>query len=260
MLLHAFEALVEHVPARLTVVGSDGADVARVPRRPGGAHDRIDALGRVSAERALAAPPRGRPALRALARRRELRHGPDRGVRRRAPRCSPPNIAGYADVVDRRRRRDPRARPPTRSGSPRSCRRSASIRSGSRRMGDAARESAAALRLAAGRRAGRGRLRARRSTAPRAAHRVRGRSRAGSAPRPADGGDARPRPRLPSPRPGSGDRRRPPPRPRAGSALGVAGALGVGLTFIAAQRIGVDTRRRRASSAPTSAGSWSRPR
>ncbi len=46
ILLRAFEALVEHVPARLTVVGADAEDLARYLPDPDTA-SRIDALGRV---------------------------------------------------------------------------------------------------------------------------------------------------------------------------------------------------------------------
>jgi phosphatidylinositol alpha-mannosyltransferase len=49
VLLSAFEALVEHVPSRLTVVGADSEDVARyLPDPAVGAQ--IDAVGRVSGE------------------------------------------------------------------------------------------------------------------------------------------------------------------------------------------------------------------
>ncbi len=47
VLLSAFEALVEHVPSRLTVVGADSEDVARYLPDPA-VGSQIDALGRVS--------------------------------------------------------------------------------------------------------------------------------------------------------------------------------------------------------------------
>jgi phosphatidylinositol alpha-mannosyltransferase len=47
VLLQAFEGLVEHVPARLTVIGSTGEDVRRYLADESVA-DRIDALGRIS--------------------------------------------------------------------------------------------------------------------------------------------------------------------------------------------------------------------
>ena len=81
VLLSAFEALVEHVPSQLVVVGAEPEDVARFTADPD-AERRIDALGRVSGVGAVAPPARGRRALRAVARRRELRDDPDRGVRR----------------------------------------------------------------------------------------------------------------------------------------------------------------------------------
>ena len=106
-------------------------------------------------------------------------------------------------------------------------------------MGEAARAQRPALRLAAGRRPGdrglragdRG-ARARQRAAERVAH--------WAGLRPADGAPPRPPQRLPS---------LDPPPARSGSArrrvarrvgLGVAGALGVGLTALAAQKIGVD--------------------
>ena len=95
----AFEALVEHVPARLTVVGADHEEVERTLRRPRRSPSTIDALGRVSRDVLWRAPRRRRRPLRPLARGRELRHGPDRGVRRRHARSSPREIAGYSDVV-----------------------------------------------------------------------------------------------------------------------------------------------------------------
>ena len=95
-----------------------------------------------------------------------------------------------------------------------------------------------ALRLAAGRRGGRGRLpRGDRGAEPRTA------SEADLAP-----GRHSARPTAAERAPPAGCRASTLPRrspvaatgPRAGSRLGVAGALGVGLTFLAAQRIGVD--------------------
>ena len=81
MLLAAFQALVEHVPSRLTVIGADPEDLSRLDLRPRRAltHRRARQGVRLGP---LAPPRRRRPALRALPGRRELRHGPDRGVRR----------------------------------------------------------------------------------------------------------------------------------------------------------------------------------
>ena len=64
ILLSAFGALAEHVPCRLTVIGAERDGRPALPRRP-----RDDARHRRPRpglrRRALAAPPRGRPALRA---------------------------------------------------------------------------------------------------------------------------------------------------------------------------------------------------
>ena len=82
ILLTAFGALVEHVPCRLTVIGAEREDVLRYLADPETMRW-IDVHGRVSGERLWRYAARGRRALRALALRRELRHGPDRGLRRR---------------------------------------------------------------------------------------------------------------------------------------------------------------------------------
>ena len=85
ILLTAFGALVEHVPCRLTVIGAEREDVLRYLADP-----ETDALHRHPRPRlrrgALGRAARRRRALRALALRRELRHGPDRGLRRRHAR------------------------------------------------------------------------------------------------------------------------------------------------------------------------------
>ena len=98
--------------------GREGGRPA-LPRRPGD-----DALHRPARPRlrrgALAPPARRRRALRALALRRELRHGPHRGLRRRHAR----DRLGDRRLQrrrQRRRRRRPRAARATRSASPRSC-------------------------------------------------------------------------------------------------------------------------------------------
>ena len=98
MLLPAFEALVEHVDARLTSIGSERAEVMRHLADPRGrgadrgarAGSSDDELWRASAQADLLCAP-------SLA-GRELRHGPDRGLRRRHAGVAS-NIAGYADVV-----------------------------------------------------------------------------------------------------------------------------------------------------------------
>ena len=117
VLLTAFEALVEHEDARLIVIGAERAEVGRYLSEPE-TLARIEALGRVERRRALAPAARGRPALRALAGRRELRHGADRGVRGRD--------AG-AGLEHRRLRRRGQRRP---RRDPRPARRPAAARRG----------------------------------------------------------------------------------------------------------------------------------
>jgi phosphatidylinositol alpha-mannosyltransferase len=233
VLLAAFAALIEHVDARLTVIGSERADVLRYLADPAAA-ERIEALGRVSADRLwqslyeadlLCAP--------SLA-------GESFGmVLTEAFAAGTPvvasNIAGYNDVVT-----DgvdgvlvPPADPQRLgeqlhelSHQPRRL----------VRMGEAARESAE------------------RFAWPRVAERVeavyeevrQAPAPAGAASRaarrvglvPADGSPPAPARRLPSldPAPARAGRQRIARR----AALGIAAVLGIVLTFIAAQRIGVD--------------------
>ncbi len=78
VLLRAFEALREHVPATLTLVGAGPEDVAPLLLDDRG----VRALGKVSEAREGRRARARRCALRALARRGELRDGPHRGVRR----------------------------------------------------------------------------------------------------------------------------------------------------------------------------------
>ena len=82
VLLAAFQALVEHVPSRLTVVGADPEEISRRVSDPE-LMTHIDVLGKVSDSVLWRQLGRGRSALRAVSRRRELRHGPDRGDGRR---------------------------------------------------------------------------------------------------------------------------------------------------------------------------------
>ncbi len=81
LLLRAFEALGEHIPAELTVIGPSRAELAPLMLDVGG----VRVLGKVDDETkwreleeadVLCAPRRSG---------RELRDGPDRGVRRRHP-------------------------------------------------------------------------------------------------------------------------------------------------------------------------------
>ena len=173
VLLAAFGALVEHVPCRLTVIGAERDDVLRYLADPE-LMRWIDVDGRVSGEELWHAPARGRRALRALALGRELRHGPDRGLRRRH--------AGdrLRDRRLQRRRHRRRRRGPRSARRPPAPRRRAAARpprarapAGDGRGGAAQRP---ALRLAAGRRSGDGGLRAGDRGAPAAGHRRAGRA------------------------------------------------------------------------------------
>ena len=235
ILLTAFGALIEHVPCRLTVIGADRADVLRYLADPE-AMDHIDVRGRVSGERlwqelhdadVLCAP--------SLA-------GESFGmVLTEAFAAGTPviasAIAGYSDVVNDGV--DGVLVPP---GDPQrlaeELQRAHHEPQRLTAMGHAARESA------------------QRYAWPRVADRVtQVYERAIEAPapvtrseraahwaglRPADGGPPAPPQRLPSPDPpiaADGSRGRRVAR-RAG--LAVAGALGIGLTALAAQKIGVD--------------------
>ena len=235
VLLNAFEALVEHEDTTLTVVGSDGGDVARY-LADGGAHDRIEALGRVSADelwtRLHEADLLCAPSLAGESFGMVLTEAFAAGTPVLAS-----NIAGYADVVSDGH--DGILVPP--ADPQRLAEELQALSLDPQRLardGPRGARVGAALRLAAGRRA-----RSRASTSGRSRrrspHRVRADLAAGSASRPADGGARVPAPRLPSldPAPASAGGRH---RTARRVAIGVAGAIGVGLTFIAAQRIGVD--------------------
>ena len=83
VLLRAFEALRGvGVPARLTVAGATAEEVEPLLLDPEG----IEIAGQVDDDDQVEAARRGRPAVRAVARRRELRHGAHRGVRLRHAR------------------------------------------------------------------------------------------------------------------------------------------------------------------------------
>jgi phosphatidylinositol alpha-mannosyltransferase len=234
VLLSAFEALVEHEDARLTVIGSDAAEVARYVSDPA-AQARIEALGRVDdAElwrRLHEADLLCAPSLAGESFGMILTEAFAAGTPVLAS-----HIAGYADVVTDGH--DGILVPPA---DPQ--RLAEELQSLSRapqrleRMARAARESA------------------QRYAWPRVAEAVEGvYERAVAVPAPASAGErmqrrlglatadgfARvPARRIPSldPEPAAGrDRHRTARR----IGLGVAGALGVGLTFIAAQRIGID--------------------
>ena len=140
VLLTAFNALVEHVPSRLTVIGAERGGRQALAARP-----RAAALDRRPRPRlrggAVGRAARRRRPLRAVALRRELRHGPDRGLRRRHPgdrlRRSPATATSSPTASTACW-----SRPATRSASPRSC--SASHHEPERlaAMGAAARHSA----------------------------------------------------------------------------------------------------------------------
>ncbi len=196
----------------------------------------IDARGRVSGEDLWNALHEADVLCAPVALRRELRHGPDRGLRRRNPGDR---------VRDRRlqrrghRRRRRRPGPARRPAAPRrgAAARPPRARAAARRW---ARPPAAAPSATPGlasrtrsprstRRRSRRPLRSTPPTAPPAAS-------ASSAPTAARAVPAR---RLPSLDPEPEQRPRPQDRARR-IGLGVAGALGIGLTCLAANRIGVD--------------------
>ncbi|MFL5870857.1 MAG: glycosyltransferase [Solirubrobacterales bacterium] len=234
VLLAAFTALIEHVDARLTVIGSERSDVLRYLTDPAAA-ERIEALGRVSSERLWqnlhAADLLCAPSLAGESFGMVLTEAFAAGTPVVAS-----NIAGYADVVTEGvdgvlvPPADPQRLGEALHELSHKPRRLA-------RMGEAARESAE------------------RFAWPRVAERVeavydevleeapapvssttRAARRVGFVP--ADGSPPAPARRLPSldPAPARAGRQRVARR----VALGVAALLGVVLTFIAAQRIGVD--------------------
>ena len=155
VLLRAFEALRGvGVPARLTVAGPTPEEVEPLLLDPEG----IEIAGQVDDADKWRAARRGRPALRALAGRRELRHGAHRGVRLRHAgggvrhrRATATSCATAATACS-----CPSA---TRSRSARRCSSSRRTRRGAPTMADAARRARRALRLAE-----RGRARWSRST------------------------------------------------------------------------------------------------
>ncbi len=236
ILLTAFDALVEHVPARLTTIGADRDDVLRYLSNPE-TMESIDALGRVSGERLWQALHEAdvlcAPSLAGESFGMVLTEAFAAGTPAIASA-----IAGYSDVVSDGV--DGVLVPP---GDPQrlaeELQRAHHEPARLAAMGEAARESA------------------QRYAWPRVADRVtRVYERAIEAPapsttgervahwagvRPADGAPPQAPQRLPSLDPpiarGTSSRRRRVAR-RVG--LGVAGALGVGLTALAAQKIGID--------------------
>ena len=79
VLLRAFEALREHIPAELTIVGAEGEDIDQVVLDDARHLRARQGLRRSEVGRAA----RRRRAVRAVAGRRVLRHGADRGLRGR---------------------------------------------------------------------------------------------------------------------------------------------------------------------------------
>ncbi|MDX6583649.1 MAG: phosphatidyl-myo-inositol alpha-mannosyltransferase [Solirubrobacterales bacterium] len=234
VLLTAFEALVEHEDAHLTVIGADSAEVARYVAEPE-AERRIEALGRVSGDelwrRLHEADLLCAPSLTGESFGMILTEAFAAG----SPVLAS-NIAGYADVVT-----DghdgilvPPADPQRLAEELQSLSRSPERLE---RMGEAARESA------------------QRYAWPRVAGAVeKVYERAVAVPEPAtpgarfkrtlglttaDGFARVPARRIPSldPDPATAHDRH---RTARRIGLGVAGAIGLGLTFIAAQRIGID--------------------
>ena len=156
VLLRAFEALRGQIPAELTVIGVTADELAPLLVEGEG----VRALGRVDDEAPPGGAARRRRAVRAVARRRVVRHGPDRGLRgRHAGRR-----VGHRRLSRRRRRRTRTAcscRAATRRRWPRPCATSRSIPARVDRLAAGAAAQRAALRVAARRRAGRDGVRGR---------------------------------------------------------------------------------------------------
>ncbi len=130
VLLRAFEALREHVPARLTIVGAGHEDVAPILLDARG----VTALGKVDDETKTRGAAQRRRPRRSVAGRGELRHGAHGGVRRRhagrrvrhrrLPGRRAPRRRRPARPARRRRRdgrRVARAGPGPRAPSPHGC-------------------------------------------------------------------------------------------------------------------------------------------
>jgi phosphatidylinositol alpha-mannosyltransferase len=234
VLLSAFEALIEHEDAHLTVIGADRSEVARYVDDSATAQ-RIDALGRVDDDelwrRLHEADLLCAPSLTGESFGMVLTEAFAAGTPVLAS-----NIAGYADVVGDGR--DGILVPPA---DPQRLAEELQALSGAperlARMGEAARESA--QRYAWPRVAARVDEVYERATSVPEAATSSGRIARNLGLTPADGNERVPARRLPSldPEPAHGGGRH---RIARRIGLGVAAALGIGLTFIAARRIGVD--------------------
>ena len=234
VLLTAFEALIEHEDARLTVIGADRADVAKFIAEPA-SHQRIDALGRVSSDelwrRLHESDLLCAPSLAGESFGMVLTEAFAAGTPVLAS-----NIAGYADVVTDGH--DGILVPPADPQSlAEELQRLTLAPERLSRMGDAARESA--KRYAWPRIAGEVAAVYERAIAVPEATSSSARAGRRVGVTPADGLPHNPARRLPSldPAPAAGGGRH---RTTRRIGLAAAGLLGAGLTFMAAQRIGVD--------------------
>ena len=235
VLLQAFEGLVEHVPARLTVIGAARRRRRALRRRSRGrgAHRRARARSGSELWRQLhEADVLCAPSLAGESFGMVLTEAFAAGTPVIAS-----EIAGYADVVTRRRRRRARA-----AGRPAAPRRGAPAAVPRARAppgdGPGGPRERPALRVAARRRAGRGASTSRRCDAPEPGDRAE-RSPGRAAWRRSTAPAARPPQRLPSLDPRRPGRLAAPPASPAGSASAWPASLGVGLTALAAHKIGL---------------------
>ena len=234
VLLRAFEALIEHEDARLTVIGADPGEVGRYVDDPQ-AKGRIEALGRVGEDelwrRLHAADLLCAPSLAGESFGMVLTEAFAAGTPVLAS-----NIAGYADVVSEQDDgilvppADPQRLAEELQALSRAPERLAA-------MGEAGRESARRYAWPSVAARIEGTYERARSVAEPADRSARAARTLGLAP--ADGNRRVPARRLPSldPAPARAGSRHRTAR-RVG--LGVAAAIGVGLTYMAARRVGVD--------------------
>ena len=214
LLLRAFEALREHIPTELTVIGPSEQELSplMLDMRD------VRVLGKVDDETKCTELEAERRAVRPVARRRELRHGPDRGVRG----GHAGGRLGHRRLSRRRARRGRRGARAARrrAGAGRGAARS--LRGARPPRPDGARRRARrrAVRVAARRRPGDGRLRGRDRRTRAGDHAAAGRGpsrRPRRRPEAARPGPAAGEPRAAADRPAEaqqGARRRAPRRPR----------------------------------------------